>query len=90
VSIDLGVPEGPPPVVEVDLIASQAGRVGGAALWFSAPYDPVLTLANPPTRPGHWGIQVTGWTRPLRLAEGERVRVRVELDAVRGVAVLPI
>lgn len=90
ISIPLGVPEDPPDQVEVELVASQAGKVCGAAIWFSSPYDDKLTLANPPEDPGHWGIQVTGWTRPLRLAAGQALRVRVELDPVRGVLVTPI
>ncbi|MCK6501852.1 class I SAM-dependent methyltransferase [Myxococcota bacterium] len=89
VSIDLGVREDPPARVEVDLVATEAGPVCGAALWFSAPYDAELSLANPPEKPGHWGIQVTGWTRPVRLAAGQPLRVLVDLDMTRGVQVTP-
>lgn len=88
-SIPLGTRAGPPQSREFELVASHNGPVCGAALWFSAPYDDGLVLANPPNDSGHWGVQVSGWTRPIKLGKGQRLRVRVEMDEQHGVQVVP-
>lgn len=87
--VPLGVPERHPESVELELVASQKGRVCGAVIWFSARYDDQLVLANPPQEPGHWGLLVTCWPRAMSLEEGAKVRVRVDLREIPGVAVVP-
>lgn len=87
--VELGGGAAVPEAVEIEVHAGRAGRVCGAALWFTAPYDEHLTLHNPPEDPGHWGVLVTHWARAVVLKEGEAMRLRVELQAERGVAVVP-
>ena len=77
--IPLGQGVAPPPSVTVSLQASQAGIVGGVAVWFSADYG-VGVMANPPEQPGHWGLHVSGWPRTQPVQAGEAIGVHVELE----------
>lgn len=85
----LGTGERPPPRVRTSVTATHSGRVGGAVVWFSAPYDDRLSLDNHPDEGTHWGIYVVSWTRTLQVREGQEVHLELTLDELEGVDVFP-
>lgn len=85
----LGTGERPPARIRLPLTATGSGWIGGAVLWFSAPYDAQLTLNNHPDEATHWGIYVNAWTRPFRVRKGQQVVVEVRMDEEDGVEIVP-
>lgn len=81
----LGTGERPPARIRLPVTATHSGKVGGAAMWFSAPYDAQLTLDNHPDAPGHWGVLVTAWAQPLQVEKGQDVVLEVRFDDAEGV-----
>ncbi|MCK6524432.1 50S ribosomal protein L11 methyltransferase [Myxococcota bacterium] len=86
--LPLGGGAAPPERVEAALMASQADIVGGVAVWFEADYDEGLVLRNSPGHGGHWGQLVCAWPEERGVAEGQLVRVCVEVTE-DGVEVSP-
>ncbi|MCB9779234.1 MAG: class I SAM-dependent methyltransferase [Alphaproteobacteria bacterium] len=82
---DLALYRPPAACTRVTVTPTGSGRVSGAALWFAAPYDDELVLANEPQEPGHWGIFTVTWPHPIRVEKGKPVSLDVFLDDEHGV-----
>jgi SAM-dependent methyltransferase len=78
--LKLGTGERPPAHQRLRLPVTEAGPIGGAALWFEAELDDGLVLDNAPGHPGHWGHLVLGWPVEVGGPRGGAVEVDVVVD----------
>jgi hypothetical protein len=85
--LELGVAREAAPVV-VEMIAEEAGPIGGVVLWFDATLDPDLPMTNAPGAGGHWGQLVSAWPFERGMRAGERIQLRAWVGP-NGVQVLP-
>ncbi|MEQ1501284.1 MAG: class I SAM-dependent methyltransferase [Myxococcota bacterium] len=75
--MDLPIGTNTPPPTETEAVVWSRvdGAVGGALVWFSAELDDEIWMSNPPGAGTHWGQMVCGWTRPLKVKTGDRIRL---------------
>lgn len=73
---DLAIGRGDAPgPMDVELVVSEAGPIGGAIVWFEAELDDGLVLDN--AGEGHWGQLCCAWASERGARAGERLSVRV-------------
>jgi protein arginine N-methyltransferase 1 len=83
----VGFDDTPEEAVEVEVIADQAGPIGGAVAWFDAEIDGGERMHNAPGQGGHWGYLVSGWPEEIGVRVGQRVRVRLQRTEEDGLMI---
>lgn len=86
--LEVGAAARPTQPVEVALMATEPGPVGGTIAWFEAELDDGVVMANPPGAGGHWGQLVHAWPEERGLRMGQELRVAVH-PGPEGLRVLP-
>lgn len=86
--LEIGEATRPTEPMEVDLVATDPGPVGGAVVWFEAELDDDVTMTNPPGAGGHWGQLISAWPEERGLRGGQAQRVAVH-PGPEGMRVLP-
>lgn len=86
--LGVGVDRRPEAAVELELIASEPGPVGGVCVWFEADLDEGIQMANRPGEGGHWGQLVCAWPAERGMRQGGVLPVRITVDD-EGVLVVP-
>ena len=78
--VELGRAPEPPGRATVELTAAEDGAAGGVVIWFEASLDDDLAIANPPERPGHFGVLRLDFAETRSVRAGDTVAIEATVD----------